>query len=468
MVLRPNISINVRSNLALIEAAGPGVIAILGTAQWGPLDEVRVVTSLNEALNIYADDSTSDTNLTLIKGLDLLYRTGAGQVKCLRVANGSESTSGIMLLSGATSVIQLSSYYEGAYGNNISVTVTTNGSNRDLTITDGISVESYTNAGNGYDTNSSIVSVINANSALVTATVINSTFLVDALTSTNLSGGANGSSSLSSSNYTTAYDTYLQTEEFDIIVVPGTTADAFQSTMLSKMNSRESNDNKFTIFISGIGLNETIATATTRTATGRRLSLVAPSVVYTNRISGEQETLDGSFLACAYAGLVATGYPAISPTHKPLAVEGVFVDTTTSKKYYNNGEQEQLLETRIVPITLIGGSIMPSRAVTRNGSTTEVYYEQNIVTIIDYIKTQVYNALIPFIGDPNIQRIRNVMAKNLDGILQQDKLDEIIEDYQSTVVNVGTSPDTVEVQLTIQPSFAINFIKVNMVIDNIS
>ena len=466
MVLRPSIQTNIRSNLSLISPTGPGVIAIMGTAQWGPFDALQTLSSFNDGLNAFQDDSIVDTNLTLIKGLDLMYRNGAGTVYAMRVDDGSAATSSITLKAGTTSVITVYGFYKGTYGNNVSVTVTANGTGRDVMITDGNAVENYTNSGNGYTSNLVLVAAINAASALTIATCLVNTYLLDTATATNMTGGLNGSAP-SASNYTTAFDNYLDTQVFNILVVPGTTADSFHSTMVAKLNTRELNEDKFSVFIGGVALNESIATMTARTAGGKRLSVVTPSIAYTNRISGITGFLDGSYLSCAYAGVVAANYPEISPTHKLVSTEGIYA-TTTGKRYYNNGEQEQILSARIVPMSLISGSEMCVRGVTRNVDITEVWFEQNIVDIVDQVEYDLLNMLNGFIGDPNLPRVRNVMAKNCDGILETAKRNETIEAYQPSIVSLGVSPDTVNVAITIRPTFSINFITLNLTIDAVS
>ena len=468
MVLRPQIDVNIKSNLSLIEPKGPGTVAIIGTAQWGPFNEIKTLTSLNEGIEYFKDDIDSTSEINLIKGLDLAYRNGAGIVYALRVGDGTEETSNVILDAGSTNVVTIYGKYKGRYGDNITATVTANGSGRDVKISDGVLVENYTNSGNGYTSNIELVSYINNNSNLVVTTCLTDDYLLDAVSETNLTGGIDGNNAVTAGNITTAFDNYLANEEFNILIVPGTTADSFHSTMVTKMNTRATNDDKFTVFVGGIAQDETIATATARTASGKRLAIVAPSCKYTHRITGNSIYLDGSYVACAYAGLLATMWPEKSPTHKILSTEGVMLDTTTLKKYYNNGEQEQLLSLGIVPISLISGSEMVVRGVTKHPTKTEVWFEQNIVGIVDYVHKQVIDTLNPFIGNPNLDRVRNVMAKNIDGILEQDMSDEIIESYQSTIVTLGSSPDTVNVAITIKPTFAVNFITVNLTIDNIS
>ncbi len=477
MALRPNIRVNVREALTLQAQAGPGIVAIIGTATWGPLNSVQTLTSFSQALSVFEDDKTGTVaTISLPKGLDLLYRDGAGTALAVRIAASSKAKATVNFAgAGPTAaVMTFNGLYYGSYGNNIGVTVTANAvtpANRDVQVTDGQILEVYNNGGAGYATNAAIAAAINGNSQLVAA-VVNSANLISVTSQTFLASGADGETGLVASDYTSAFDSVLSDQDFDILVIPGgdslEASDSFHSTMVGKLNTRAANDNRYAIFVSGIAVDETIATAQARTAAGNRLSLVAPNVKYTHRIDGNQYVLNGSYLACSYAGGMAGRLVHISPTHKTLNVEDVSILQSTGRQYYNNGEQEQLLASRIVPITKISGAIQASRGVTRDTSTTSVFYEVNIVRIVDYVTAQVRTQLNPFIGNPNLQRIRDIMAKQVDGLLEADKLDEIIDAYLATEVNAGTSPDTVLVNMTIKPTFAINFINVTLSLSQVT
>jgi hypothetical protein len=479
--LRPRVRIDVREAITLQAQAGTGVVAILGTATWGEKNTVQTITSLSQGIDLFKDDKTGTTNtISLIKGLELLYRDGAGTVKAVRVGDGDEAKATKAFdgnAGGEVGVLTFSGLYEGTYGNNIGITITANAitaTNRDITITDGLNTELFDNNGAGYATNAAIGTAINGVSTLVTVAVkagSETSNIVDASTQTYLTGGDDGEDSLLASDYTTAFDNVLANEDFDILVIPGSDAleasDAFHASIVGKLNTRASSDDKFAIFVSGIAKDETITTAQARTASGERLTLVAPNIKYTHRIDGNQIILNGSYLACSYAGGMAGKLVQIAPTHKVLNVEGLSVLESTGKDYYNNGEQESLLSSRIVPITSIFGGIMAARGVTRITDTTSVFYEQNIVRIVDYVKAQVLTKLNGFIGDPNLERVRTIISKEVDGILEQDKLDEVIAAYQATEVACGASPDTVLVNMTIQPTFAINFINVSLTISQL-
>jgi len=465
--LRPKVRVDVQSAINLIAGTGPATVAMLGTAKWGPLNTITTITNLSEAIENFGDDVAGDS-LSLIKGLDLFYKNSGATVKCVRLADSDAAKSTLGLDSGSTSdVVTITGKYYGTYGDNIMVTVTANGDARDVTITDGVKVETYDNSGNGYDSNYAITQAITADSALVTATTTNNTYIIDALSQTNLSGGDNGDDGLVASDYTDSLDAELLLEDFDILVIPGETEDSFHTSVVGKINSRAQNEEKFAIFVSGISKDETIATASARTSSGQNLSLVAPNVVYENRISGTDSYLDGSYLACAYAGVLAGLFPGKAATHKTINVDGISILESALTKYYNNGEQNQLLNSRIVPIAKIGGVLRPARAVTRHATITDVYFEQNIVTIINYVKTNVYALLNGYIGKANLSRIRSIIAKNIDGLLEQYKIDEVVNEYQPTVVTEGSSPDTINVAMVVKPAFALNFINVTLTISNV-
>jgi hypothetical protein len=469
MGLRPKVAIQVNSALGLIAQGGPATCAIIGTAQWGPMDTVQDLTNFNEGLNIFKEDK-SGTDLSLIKGLDLLYSNGAGNVKAIRIEDGTAAKASLTLLGGGTSGIDVFGKYKGSYGNNIMVAVTNNSANPtyvDLEITDGAFTETYNNGGIGYSSNVSIVSEVNSESLLVT-TVSSGATLISTLTQTNLTGGLDGTSGLAQADFTDILDNQLYSEDYNILVIPGQTGDSFHTAVVGRLNSRAANDDKYSVYFSGVAIDETIPTIQARTASGRRFALIAPAVKYTNRATGDEQTLNGSYLACAYAGITALEWPEVSATHKTLNIGGLNVDSSIGKEYYNNSEVETLLKARTVPVTKIAGQIQAARAVTRNSSTTEVWFEQNIVDIVDYVKEQVIVALNPYIGKPNLERVRTVMAKNIDGILEQNKLDEVITAYLATEVTVGTSNDTVNVSMVIKPTFLVNFINVTLTLDNVS
>lgn len=471
MTYLPEVKISTQENVTLTVPGAPAVIAIMGTAQWGEEGTVQTFSSFANLLAYYQADADG---LTLVKGADIAYTNGAYIVKAIRVADASAAKSSYAFdgNSGAElGVLTFEGKYKGTYGDNIAVTILTQGSGRIVTVTDGTNTESYTNnnAVDGYTTNADIASAINSSSSLVSVTVktgSETTNLVDAYSATYLTGGNDGSSP-SASDYTTAFDNALYQEDFDVLVIPGQSSDSFQTTMVGKLNTRANTEKKYSIYVTGVAADESVSTQKARTASGDRLVLVSPSMYYTPSYSTSEITLDGSYLGCAVAGVLASNDVEIAPTRKTVSVSDLIYDSTTGKKYYDNSQMEELLAVGIVPISNLGGQIKIARGVTRVGDPTNIYYEINIRRIVDYVKKQMLEKLDSFLGDPNLERIRQVIARECDGVLEQDKLDEVIADYNPTEVVVGPSPDTIIVNMSLQPTFAINYINVTLAINRL-
>lgn len=471
MAFLPKINIKTQENITLTQGEEGTIIAIMGTAQWGAIDEVKYFQSFANLLNYYKADASS---LTLVRGADVAYTNGAFVVKALRIAGSAKakSTEGFDGAGPTTDVLTFDGLYYGSYGDNVGVTILTQGTGRTVEITDGVTTERYTNnnAANGYTTNQAIADAINGVSELVAVTVkagSETANLVDACTQTFLAGGNDGST-VAAGDYTTAFDNLLTQEDFGIMTIPGETDDSFHTTMVGKLNTRANNDQKYAMYFTGVAVDETITNQKLRTSIGNRLVICSPSMKYTPSFQTAQLTLDGSYLGCAVAGLTASDDVEISPTRKNLTVSSILVNSATGKDFYNNAEMEELLAVGIVPVSKINGIIKVARGVTRESDKTSVYYEINIRRIVDYIQALVLNRLDGFLGDPNLLRVREVIARESDGILEQAKLDEVIVNYEPTEVSEGLSPDTVIVNMSLQPTFAINFINVTLAINRLS
>lgn len=470
MVLLPRVKISTQENVTLTTPGGPAVIALMGTAQWGEVGRMKTFTSYANLLDYYKADSST---LTLVKGADIAYNNGAYVIKAIRIAASAKAKS-TKAFDGAgptTGVLTFSGLYEGSYGNNILITVLAKGAGRTVSVTDGVTTESYTNnnATDGYATNQAIANAINGNSALVSVAVLagsETTNLVNAITATALISGNDGSTT-SFTDFTTAFDDAMTLEDWDILVIPGESSDANHATMVGKVTARATSEKKYSMYFSGITLSEDVATQKARTTQSERFVLCSPSIKYLPMYQSDMINLNGSYLACAIAGQVASGDVETAVTRKNVSVSGLIVSTSTGKEYYNNGEMEELLGAGILPVSLISGGIKVARGVTRTSDQSSVFFELNIQRIVDYVKTQTQLKLEGFLGDPNLKRVRDVMAREVDGILQQDMLDEVIANYEPTEVTEAVSPDTVNVSMTIQPTFAINFINVTLAISRL-
>jgi hypothetical protein len=455
--LRPQVISNVRVLTSLIAPAGERNAAMIGTAQWGPINTVTSISSINNYVSVFGDETES--GLTGIKGATQFFNNG-GTVKFVRVVDGTQAKAGYMAENGTTDVIKFDAMYEGTYGNNIYVTIEANSTNRNVLVTDGTNREYYSNNGTGYSTNEAIATAINNGSNLVSATVETgqeTTNLVDALAETQLTGGVDGAASITTTILQTAYDNLLVDEGFNYLLTPGFTDDSFYNLMQGKLETRAGNG-LYSRLIGGIAKDETISTASARTSVGKRLTIVAPNVKATNRFTNAVQILDGSYLACAYAGKLCGLDLEISGTHETLAVEGVSINESTGKEYYNKNEQNELLNAGVAPITFIGNSLQMVRGITRIDDQSSVFFEEVVTDIADFVLGELEKYLETTIGKPNTPARRAVYASELDARLTIYQSQGVIIEFSPSVVEEGLSPDTIIATIGIKPTYNTNFV----------
>lgn len=475
MVYNPEVRISINESISLTQGGKETIIMIMGTAQWGPEDTVQSFSNFGNILDTYKEDV--DTHSTIIKAADLAYANGAKSVKVVRVTD-SGAAKATLDIDGAgptVGVLTFNGKYKGVYGNNFTVDTDTQGTGRLVTITNGDYVEVFDNNGdaNGYTTNAAIAAAINAttNGSILVDVVVKAgsetSNLVNVLgAAQSLASGDDGSNGLVAGDYTTLFDSVLITEDWDLLVIGDSdntnleNGDTFQTSILGKLNTRASTHKKYSMFITGVIEDEAIATIQARTTKNSRVVLCAPSIAVTSRIDGSDAVLDGTYLGAAIAGLIAGQDIEVAITRKVLTINDLQVLASSGKKYYNNTEIEQLLSAGVCCVSKIGGALKVARGVTRVSDTTEIYYEINIRRIVDDIRTRCQILLDGFLGDPNISRVRKTITAEVDGLLNQAVADEEIVAYQTTQVTEGDDPDTINVALTIQPTFAINFINV--------
>ena len=464
-ILRPQVITTENVLTSFVQPAGPRVAALIATAQWGPINTIKSISNLSDYISTFGGDK-SGTGLTGIKAADLFFRNG-GTLKVVRIDDGDAAKANYMAQEGSTDQINFEAKYKGTKGDEIGVTVTANANtaaNRDIEVTDGNILEVFNNGGDGYADNDAIAAAINADSSLVTAAVEagEGANIIDAITQTFLTGGDDGEDSLSNSDYTDAMDNVLLTEDYNFLLIPGVTDDSLHATIVGKLNTRASNEKKYSRYITGVAKNESISTINSRTSSGKRISLCAPNVKYTHRIDDTQDVYDGSYLACAYAGLLCRLDREISGTHETLSVEGLSVNSSTGKEFYTKVEQENVLQSRAIPFSLIGGSIQASRGVTRESDTTSVFFDEVVVDIVDFVRAEVEDYTSTTIGKPNTEDRRSIWAGRIDAILNNALREEIIQEFQPTTLVEGASPDTYIATVNIKPSFNVNFVQLTI------
>lgn len=147
---RPGVYINFLSQAQeAVQAGAQGVVAIIGTADWGQLDAVTSLTTEQQVDNALGTGGT--LNLLARQAL----RGGASEVKAYRIATNAAAKASITLSDSVgtpAAAVTLTARYEGARGNSISVSVAVNAgdaSKKDVTLTEaGTTLEVFTVADN--------------------------------------------------------------------------------------------------------------------------------------------------------------------------------------------------------------------------------------------------------------------------------------------------------------------------------
>ena len=422
----------------LTSPQGDGIAAMMCTTTWGPLDEVQSVNSLSDFKKKYGTD---DSTISGYKAAKAFFNNG-GVLKVLRVGHtGYAKATKTFADTVAADALIITGKYNGTYGDNITVTITANGSNVNVFVSDGLTTEPYYNLA----TNAAIVTAINTGSLCTAAVASGSPVLVAAITATYLTGGDDGITSLADTDYTTALDSYLDTEDYTYLLVPGETADAFQATIMGKLDTRAVNEEKYSRYITGITASETIATIKARTLSGRRTTLCAPSLVL------DDETLDGSYLACALAGKLCNLQIGIAGTNKTLVGD---VDTT-----YTKPEQSELLDDSICVIGYSNSVLKCIKDLTRYNDLTSPYKLGVVCDEIDYARTQYEAYLRGQLGQPNSAINRASISNNLDRVSSTLIGDGVIETANTAEVLEGSSSDSISASITIKPVYSIDYIE---------
>jgi len=459
---RPQIIINEKTLSSFVAPTGDRVAVMLGSANWGPISTLTNVSALSDFVSKFGDER-STTGLTLIKGADLFFRNG-GTLKVIRLDDGDAAKSDFMAVSGVTDMINFEGYYKGTYGDLISLTIATIGSNRSLVVSDGSISEIYDNSGLGYSTNALLAVAVNTGSTLVTAAVESGqeATLVADLTKTYLTGGDDGENNLDTADFTTAFDNLLLNEEFNYMLCPGQTDNAFDVAMVARLVSRAASEEIYARYLGGIAVDETITTLAARTGAGKRFSRLSPSVSYENRYSGDSSVIDGSYLAAAYCGKLCTLDYGESMTNKTINIDDLSILESTGTKYYTKTQQEQVLQTSTIPIANINGSIRAVRAITTLGDESSLYFEEIIVDMSDFIRSELKAYFDGFLGEPNTAENRSLIAAGTDSKLISYRNLGYITEYTNTSVIAGSSSDSMIATVGYKPVRATNFIYTNI------
>jgi hypothetical protein len=189
-----------------------------------------------------------------------------------------------------------------------------------------------------------------------------------------------------------------------------------------------------------------------------RVVYVAPGLNVTSRNSatGLSTTtpLSGAYTAAAVAGLLASTPVQESPTNKVLNITDI-----TAK--FNQTQLEKLVEASVLAIQSSEGLRVVKGITT---STNTAWSQITTRRIVDYAIYGTRAACSPYIGKLNNDRVRGAMKATLDGFLTRMVESEALTAYtlDVTATRENEIAGQAIVNMTIQPTFSIDFVMVTM------
>lgn len=190
-----------------------------------------------------------------------------------------------------------------------------------------------------------------------------------------------------------------------------------------------------------------------------RVVFVAPGFVATSSAADDSSanpvTLSGAYTAAVIAGMLAALPPHVSLTNKAAAVQDVEVT-------FSNPQLTELVQNRVTALEVSRGIRVLRGQTTDDGAFREITTRR----IVDYAKYGVRAAAGPYIGLLNNDRVRGALRGTINSFLQGMLDDEMLVAYR---LDVSATRDEqikgiVQVTISLQPVFSINFIRVTMIL----
>jgi hypothetical protein len=193
-----------------------------------------------------------------------------------------------------------------------------------------------------------------------------------------------------------------------------------------------------------------VADFKSHTLASDRIVVVAPGLKIPNG-----PALPPAFAAAAITGVISAAEPETSLTNKAVTIPGLALAL-------NRGEQEQLIQRNV--LTLIDREgFRVVKGVTSAGEGTP-FSSIPIRRIVDFAKYGVRSGANSYLGRLNNPRVRGALKATLDGFLTRMVQDEMLTGYalEVTATRAQEIAGEVSVEMTLQPTFSIDFIRVTM------
>jgi len=319
-----------------------------------------------------------------------------------------------------------------------------------LSLMNGPTVERYTLPGGTY-----LADQINSSSRLATATAdatngqkLPKVGISDFLGTGTNTAGNNGAAAIAD-DYGTALD-QISNMIVNIVHLAGQDSGAMGDTLLNHLNATADTDFERIGVIGAPG--STTDSFLGHTMASDRIVLVAPGLVFPNGPS-----LPPAYAAAAITGVISGAAPQTSLTNMPVNVPRLTIA-------FNRGQQQQLIQRNVVAIADKEG-FRVIKGVTTAGEGTP-FSNIPIRRIVDYAKYGVRSGANSYLGRLNNSRVRGALKATLDAFLTRMVEEEMLTGYQLevTATRAQEIAGEVNVTMTIQPTFSIDYIRVTMVL----
>jgi hypothetical protein len=463
----PGTYIEVRAEgLIGVSGIATGNVGVVGTANRGPVNQVKVLGSYTEALDTFGSydrwpDKAADQPkaLSLTRLLEQVFSGGASSVYAVRVANVTgdvaSTTWSVTRVDGGADkeMFKIVANSPGSWGNDISITLqTVAGKPSTLTIVYRKQKETYsgTTAQDLIDALAS--SQLVGTTGLVTGEGTNNPDKVKAPTTVTDDGSNMTTTELASGL------ALLAGEDVNIVVGGHMAAKDSAGTMLAHLEQTE-NDGKERMAVLGASTDvpATLITNDSGAVSNPRAILVAPGIIADDAArAGEANkavALPAPYAAALVAGKLATLAPHVSLTNKDVPADSL-------SRIYTRAEQKQLLQSQVLVLFKNLGYRVLKGITTDTGAFRQI----SVRRIVDYAKAGVRLGSNPYIGKLNNSRVRAALKATLDGFLSGMILDEMLIAYKLDVsaTRAQEIAGQAVVTMTLQPTFSIDFVKVIM------
>jgi len=461
-MILPGTYIDVRAE-GLIGVGGisTGNIGVVGTANRGPVDEVRILSSYADALDTFGAYDAWPTNsadipkaLTLTRTLEQLFRGGASTVYAVRVGDfgaGGPQTRSYAVDDATGTIFTISASSPGTWANTLVLAF--DAAANKLTATLGRQKEEFTGANAG-----ELVQAISDGSRLIVVSSppasADESRVPTAVTAS--AAVATNGEQIATTQIGNGL-TLFAGEEVNIVAIGGFDAKAAAATVLAHLEATE-NDGKERIAVIGASSDDAakIKSDDAAAVSNARVVLVAPGIVAEDAAragTDKRVKLPAPYAAALVAGRLATLGVHVSLTNKDVAA----IDVSTP---YSRGIQKDLLQNRV----LVLKKELGIRVLKGISTDTGPFRQISVRRTVDYAKAGVRIGSNPYIGRLNNSRVRAALKATLDGFLSQMILDEMLTGYTLDVSATRAQEIAGQaiVTMTLQPTFSIDFIKVIM------